>query len=205
MEKKMPVNQKNINVALKNYFHEIQVGMNKIRFTLGNDPVDRLSPEDGLSAILDWLIECRSRGNKLMFIGNGGSAAICSHMAIDFMNAGKVRAIDFNSGSLITCLANDYGFENFFAKAIEIHGRQNDIIFAISSSGRSQDILHGVIMGKKLGCRIVTLSGFNENNPLSLMGDVNIHVPISKYGEVEVAHTLILQFLVDFIKETPLN
>ena len=130
----MKTEPENLSVALKNYFREIERGMDSARFTLGTDPVNLLSHRDGLATLLSWLVECRSRGNKVMFIGNGGSAAICSHMAIDFMNAGKMRAMDFNGGPLITCLANDYGFENIFAKAIEVHGCKNDIIIAISSS-----------------------------------------------------------------------
>ena len=94
-----------------------------------------------------------------------------------------------------------YGFENFFAKAIEVHGCENDIIVAISSSGRSQDILLGVEAGQKLGCKVITLSGFNENNPLSLLGDINIYVPMLKYGHVEVSHYFILHFLLDCLAE----
>lgn len=186
---------------LKNYFREIEAGVASAQFTLGTNIVKSLAYQDGLTAILNLFLKCRSKANKVIFIGNGGSAAICSHMAIDFMNAGRMRAIDFNGGPLITCLANDYGFENFFAKAIEIHGLKDDIIVAISSSGRSQDILRGAEMGKKLGCRIITFSGFNEDNPLSLMGDVNVYIPMSKYGGVEVAHYFILHFLLDRLAE----
>ncbi len=194
---------KNLDKALKNYFREVGIGMDSARFTLGTDTAKPLSHRDGLTTLLDLLVGCRSEGNQVIFIGNGGSAAICSHMAIDFMNAGKMRAMDFNSGPLITCLANDYGFENFFAKAIEVHGRKNDIVVAISSSGRSDDILRGVAAAKNLGCQAITLSGFNENNPLSLMGDINVYVPTTKYGEVEVAHYFILHFLLDCLAKKP--
>lgn len=206
MEKKMTTEFENIDNALKDYFCNIERGINNARLTLGVDLLDLLSHKDGLTSMLSLMIKCRSSGNKLMFIGNGGSAAICSHMAIDFLNAGKMRAMDFNGGPLITCLANDYGFENLFVKAIEIHGRKNDIVVAISSSGKSQDILRGVETGKKIGCQIITLSGFNENNPLSLMGDINVYIPTSKYGEVEVAHYFILHFLLDCLsKINPAN
>src|SRR3989344_8826745 len=166
---------KNIDLDIKIYFRDSEKGIKKTRFTFRDDSIDDLSFRDCLNIIMNWLLECKSKGNKLVFIGNGGSAAICSHMAIDFTNAGKMRAIDFNSGPLITCLANDYGFENFFAKAIEIHGRKDDIIMAISSSGKSKDILCGVEAGKNLGCQVVTLSGFNQDNPLFSMGDINIY------------------------------
>ena len=195
-----------LDAALLNYFFRIKDAIYKssFRFRVKRNCILNtiyLTHIEGLSDILHRLTECRSRGSKVIFIGNGGSAAICSHMAIDFLNAGKIRAIDFNSGPLITCLANDYGFENFFAKAIEIHGRKDDIIVAISSSGKSQDILRGVEAGQNLGCQIITLSGFRKNNPLSFMGDINIYVPMSKYGEVEVSHYFILHFLLDCLAE----
>lgn len=196
---------KNFDLALKNYVLEIKKWIDNARIMLGADlfnPMSRqVSHQEGLDTLLNLLVECRLMGNKVIFIGNGGSAAICSHMAIDFLNAGKIRAIDFNSGPLITCLANDYGFENLFSRAIEMHGRKDDVIVAISSSGRSQDILRGVEAGKKLECKVVTMSGFLENNPLSVMGDINIYISASKYGEVEVSHYFILHFLLDCLAE----
>lgn len=193
-----------IDRALTDYFWQIRDAIYEAKFRLGNGSnamITYLSGADGLNSILSRLSACKERGSKIMFIGNGGSAAICSHMAIDFMNAGKIRAMDFNSGPLITCLANDYGFENFFAKAIKIHGRKNDVIVAISSSGKSQDIIRGVEAGKKLGCQIITLSGFKEDNPLFSMGNINIYVPVSRYGEVEVSHYFILHFLLNCLAE----
>ena len=197
----MTMESEDLKDAFEYYFCKIKNGIDNARFILRTSPTAPLLYRQGLKIIFHWLTECRSRGSKVIFIGNGGSAAICSHMAIDFLNAGKIRAIDFNSGPLITCLANDYGFENFFAKAIQIHGRKDDVIVAISSSGKSPNILRGVEAGRNLGCQIITLSGFLEDNPLSLMGDINIYVPTSEYGKVEVSHYFILHFLLDCLAE----
>ena len=156
-----------------------------------------------LEALLERLEKCRIDGGQVVFIGNGGSAAICSHMALDFTNASGIKAICFNDGPLLTCLANDYGFDNIFSKAIEMYALKNDILVAISSSGSSADILKGVRAARKLGCYVVTLSGFNDDNPLSRMGDANIHLPISRpqYGKVEVAHYVILHFINDCLNK----
>ena len=79
-----------------------------------------------------------------MFVGNGGSAGIASHLAIDFSKNGGMRAMAFNDPSALTCLGNDLGYENVFAKQIEFHGRAGDLLIAISSSGRSPNILNAV-------------------------------------------------------------
>lgn len=147
------------------------------------------------------LLKSRSSSNKIIFIGNGGSAAIASHMALDFSNAGKIRAVCFSDGSLLTCLANDYSYENVFEKAIEIYGDPEDILIAISSSGESINILNGVKAAKQKKCFIITLSGFMPLNSLMMMGDFNILVPIPRpyYGPVEMSHYIILHYINDLL------
>src|SRR4029079_16315729 len=83
-------------------------------------------------------------GNKIMFVGNGVSAGICSHLAIDFSKNGGLRAMAFNDPSRLRSRRNDLGYEIVFAKQIELHGRAGDLLVAISSSGRSPNILNAV-------------------------------------------------------------
>src|SRR5690242_2940649 len=107
--------------------------------------------------------ESHDAGNKIMFVGNGGSAGICSHLAIDFSKNGGLRAMTFNDPSALTCLSNDLGYENVFAKQIEFHGRTGDLLVAISSSGRSPNILKAVKAARVANCKVVTFSGFTED------------------------------------------
>ena len=93
-------------------------------------------------------------------------------MAIDFWKNGGIKAISFNDGPQLTCIGNDYGYKHVFEKPIEMFTDFGDILVAISSSGRSENILLGVQAAKLKGCRIITLSGFDENNPLSSMGGI---------------------------------
>ena len=88
--------------------------------------------------------EAHNAGNKIIFIGNGGSAGIASHLAIDFSKNGGLRALAFNDPSALTCLGNDLGYENVFAKQLEFHARPGDLLIAISSSGTSPNILSAV-------------------------------------------------------------
>ncbi len=146
-----------------------------------------------------------ANGGKLIFIGNGGSAAIAGHMALDFSNRGGLRAICFNDGPLLTCLANDYSYENVFLKAINIYANPEDVLIAISSSGQSENVLRGVDAATKKGCKVITFSGFDKANPLRKLGELNVHVSIPRpnYGLVEVSHHIILHFILDYILENP--
>ena len=154
-----------------------------------------------LQAAVDWAIEqaraTHAAGNKLMFIGNGGSAAIASHMAIDYSKNGNLRSQAFNDGSALTCLGNDLGYEQVFAKQIELHGREGDLLIAISSSGCSANILNGVEAARASGCRVLTLSGFGADNPLRRLGDVNFYVPSGEYGFVELTHLALCHCILD--------
>jgi D-sedoheptulose 7-phosphate isomerase len=141
--------------------------------------------------------EAHNSGNKIMFVGNGGSAGICSHLAIDFSKNGGLRAMAFNDPSALTCLGNDLGYENVFAKQIEFHGRAGDLLVAISSSGRSPNILSAVKAARAATCRVVTFSGFTEDNDLRSAGDVNFFVQSKEYGFVEVAHLALCHAVLD--------
>jgi len=140
-------------------------------------------------------------GGKVFFIGNGGSAAIASHMATDWAKNGGVRAMAFNDGSLLTCLSNDYGYPHVFEKPIELFGDPGDLLFAISSSGRSENILRGVEAARARGIAVVTLSGFDPDNPLRRLGQVNLWVPAHGYGPVEVIHHALCHAVLDAFME----
>ena len=85
-------------------------------------------------------------GKKVIIAGNGGSAAMASHVAVDFTKAANIRAINFNEADLITCFANDYGYENWVGKALEAYADPGDLVILISSSGKSQNISN--LLGK---------------------------------------------------------
>jgi len=157
-----------------------------------------LGQGEALTAIVGWARATHESGRKLMFIGNGGSAGICSHMATDYSKNGNMRSMAFNDGAMLTCLGNDLGYENVFAKQLDLHANQGDLLIAISSGGRSKNILEGVAMARKKGCRVVTLSGFAADNPLRKLGDINYHLASDQYGYVEVGHLAILHAILDF-------
>jgi len=138
-------------------------------------------------------------GGKIIFIGNGASASISSHMATDYWKNGGMRAVTFNDAALLTCLSNDCGYENVFGKSVEMFADEGDVLIATSSSGKSENILNGTIAARKLGAHVVTLSGFKLDNPLRSMGDFNFFVPDEDYGPVETIHLSIVHCILDSI------
>lgn len=155
--------------------------------------------DEAIELTIRMIVNQATFGGKLLFIGNGASASIASHMATDFWKNGGIRALAFNDSSLLTCISNDYGYEYVFEKPIEMFIEPHDILIAISSSGQSENILRGAVAAKKKDAKVVTLSGFNNDNPLRKLGDLNFYVPISQYGHVEVVHLSLCHCLVDLI------
>lgn len=157
--------------------------------------------DDGINKAVNLILRVTSKDKKLIFIGNGGSASIASHQAVDFWKNGKIPAIAFNDASLLTCISNDFGYDYVFQKPIEMFAKKGDILFAISSSGRSKNIINAVKSAKKIGCNIITLSGFDASNPLRKLGDINFYVPSHSYGPVEIMHLAICHCILDYIIE----
>ena len=178
------------------YYNYLAKSLNRV--TVTDEDGASLGQGEALTTIIGWARATHEAGRKLMFIGNGGSAGICSHMATDYSKNGNMRSLAFNDGAMLTCLGNDLGYENVFAKQIELHGMDGDLLIAISSGGRSRNILEGVAMARKRGCRVVTLSGFSPDNPLRKLGDINFHLASDQYGYVEVGHLAICHAILDF-------
>lgn len=156
--------------------------------------------DQAIGRLIRMFLEARENGKSLYFIGNGGSAGIAVHMAADFQKTGNFRTRTFYDPSLITCMANDYGFEHVFSKPLELYAQPGDVLVAISSSGNSINIINAAETAKKCHCKVITLTGFSADNKLYGMGDLNIHVPSFAYGIVESIHNLMLQQVMDEIK-----
>lgn len=137
----------------------------------------------------------------MFFVGNGGSAAIASHNTADFMKNGGMRTVSLQDASVITCLGNDLGYDNVYSRQLQALVRKGDLLVAISSSGKSPNIVKAVDTAKSAGIRVVTFTGFKADNPVRSKGDANVWVSSDKYGIVESAHQAILQQIVDTMLE----
>ena len=135
--------------------------------------------------------------SKVYIVGNGGSASIASHVSVDFAKVARVPSSTFNNSNLITCFANDYGYENWVVEAIKAYTNINDLIILISSSGTSKNIVNAAQYCKDNNIDLITLSGFTKDNPLSTLGNVNFHIESNEYNYIEMSHHIILLALVD--------
>ena len=144
------------------------------------------------------LLEKHRAGNGVVYlIGNGGSAAVVSHMLTDFINVCRLRVSTLHDPALITCMSNDYGYDNAFKQALQTMFRKDDILIAVSSSGKSANICNAAKAFKQAGGRVITLTGFNSDNPLRASGDHNFWLNSQDYGFVEVGHLFLLHNLSD--------
>lgn len=143
----------------------------------------------------------KRKSNNLFIFGNGGSSAIASHLSIDFSNNHKLKVLNFSDASFITCLSNDYGYENWMSKAIDMYGKKNDVLIVISSSGNSPNIINSCLSAKrKKFHKVITLTGFRENNSVRKLGDLNFWVNSMDYNFVENTHQILLLSVVDYLK-----
>ena len=152
-----------------------------------------------LEAAVDEVLSVRKSGKKVIIAGNGGSASIASHVSIDLTKAAGVRAVCFNESSLITCFANDYGYENWVKKAIINYADIGDLVILISSSGESANILNAAKQAKKIGLKLITFSGFSAENSLRSSGDLNFWCDSEVYNHIENTHQIWLLSMVDKI------
>ena len=134
-----------------------------------------------------------------MIFGNGGSAAISSHVSVDLTKNAKVRSICFNEADLITCFSNDYGYENWMSKALDFYAIKGDLVIIISSSGDSKNVLNAGKWCIKNKVKLITLTGNKDNNSLKKINKkgLNIWVNSISYNIIELSHLSILLMLVD--------
>jgi D-sedoheptulose 7-phosphate isomerase len=173
-----------------NYFSEY--------FKIIHQKLQTIAKED-LEEVANHAYSVHEAKRKIIVVGNGGSAAMASHVTVDFTKAANIRAVNFNEADLITCFANDYGYENWVKKALEAYADKGDLAILISSSGKSPNILSGARQAKEMGLTVVTVSGFGSDNPLRQIGDVNLWVDSTAYNIVEMTHHIWLLAIIDYL------
>lgn len=154
---------------------------------------------ESLVRLKELIASTKLNSRKLIIVGNGGSAAIASHCAVDFTKQARVRCINFNEADLITCFANDYGYENWVQKALEFYADDGDTVVLISSSGKSPNMLHAAKYAVSRGFPVVTFTGFAEDNPLKQLGRLNLWVNSRAYNIVEMTHQIWLLAVCDLL------
>jgi len=157
-----------------------------------------LDVHEGLSLVISSLLMIKTTRRKVMVIGNGGSAAIASHLQNDLCKAVQARSMVFTEPPLLTALSNDISYTAAYREQVNLWADNGDILVSISSSGNSQNIIDAVNVARDKGCHpIITLSGFSPDNKLRSLGDINIYIPSKEYGYVELAHSVLTHYISD--------
>ncbi len=151
--------------------------------------------------IYKLFIETNKKNKKIILLGNGGSASICSHVAVDLSKNAKVRAINFNESNLITCLSNDYGYAKWMEKALEIYHDSYDTVVILSCSGNSKNLVNAAKYALKKKLNLVTITSQTKNNKLKLINKkgLNIWINTKSYNQAEIMFNSILLMIVDLI------
>ena len=165
------------------------------------ETINGIDPE-ALERAATMVRQAHDSGKKVILAGNGGSAAMASHVAVDLTKAAGIRAVNFNEADLLTCFANDYGYEHWVARALGFYADPGDLAVLISSSGASQNIVNGAEQASAMGLAVISLSGFSPDNPLRRLGDLNLWAPSDSYNIVEMTHHVWLLAIVDYLTET---
>lgn len=183
---------------LINAIHDIKVS----RRNPGRDDLIEIDFDEGVKYGVELIGTTSKRGGSLIFVGNGGCAAIASHQAMDFLKTCGIRAYAPLDHSLLTCMSADFGYENVFSSSLDILARKEDVLIAIASSGQSKNILNAVLKMKGKGLTVITSSGFKPDNPLRQLGDLNFYVPSESYYHVENAHLYVCNSLLSFTEKS---
>jgi len=150
-----------------------------------------------LISLLKLIEKIKKKNKKIIIVGNGGSAAIASHFSVDMTKNGGVRCINFNESDLLTCFANDYGYENWVKQALKFYSDSGDLVILISASGNSKNIINAAKYIKKNKNKLITFTGFNGKNKLSKYGNINFVVNSESFNFIENTHQYWLLSLVD--------
>jgi D-sedoheptulose 7-phosphate isomerase len=150
---------------------------------------------------------------KILSCGNGGSAADAQHFSAELLNRFEMErpglpamALTTDS-STITSIANDYAYEDIFAKQVRALGRQNDVLLAISTSGNSENVNRAIVAAHERGMKVVALSGRDGGRMAALLGDddVEIRVPATRTARIQEVHLVAIHCLCDLIDTTLLG
>ena len=160
-----------------------------------------------IKQIADLMIECLKKGGKVILFGNGGSASDCQHIAAELIGRFKkdrtamaAIALTTNS-SVLTSLANDYGYEVVFSKQIEALGQKNDIVIGISTSGKAKNVAMGLKQAKKSGLKTIALSG-GDGGEITKLADVSLIVSSSITARIQEAHITIGHIVCELVEES---
>lgn len=176
---------------------------------------------DQIIATADLIAAAFKTEGKLLLCGNGGSAADCQHMAAeftsrlsaDFLHPGLPALALTTDTSFLTAYANDFDFDGIFARQVQALGKSGDVLLAISTSGKSRNVVRAAMMAKEIGIKVIVLTGRGETTesgklPLLQMADAAVCIPSDDTMHIQEAHLAVEHIICHLVeravfKETP--
>jgi len=161
---------------------------------------------DQIAQIAQLMIDCLKKDGKVIVFGNGGSASDSQHIAAELVGRFKKDrsalagiALTTNT-SILTSLANDYGYDVVFSRQVEALGKKNDVVLGISTSGKAKNVALGIKQAKKMGIKTVALSG-GDGGDIVKLADVSLVVPSKITARIQEAHITIAHIICEMIEQ----
>ena len=187
--------------------HEKKVNMEKIFLQSSNLIKESATLIPEIEKVLQIIINCIKRGNKIIVFGNGGSAADAQHIAAEFVGKFQKDRFSFpaialtTDSSIITSIGNDFSFENIFSRQCESLVNLDDVVIAISTSGNSKNIVKGLEMSKKRGAKTISLLG-NSGGIIKNYSDIAIIVDSSVTANIQEVHRIIYHIICNLVEKS---
>lgn len=185
----------------------IQLIKNRIHdhINIVNSMTNNIEMLSAIENASNLIIDTFTKGNKVLFCGNGGSAADAQHLAAELSGRFKfdrdplfAEALHTNT-SYLTAVANDYGYDLIYSRLINGMGKNGDVLVGISTSGKSKNIINAINMAKNHNMKIITFTGQNPN-PMDDLSDVSIKIPNHDTARIQECHILIGHIICEIIE-----
>ena len=177
------------------YNQTLAQAMNDVQ--VQNGAGETIAMDAALASLCQLARQVHAARGTMHFAGNGASACMASHMALDWVKNAGVRALAYNDLAFLTAIGNDLGYDQTFAQPVSWFADRGDLLVTISSSGNSPNILKAIAAARLKGITVVTFSGLKANNASRQAGDLNLFVPGWTYGLIECAHQILLHAWLD--------
>ena len=179
-----------------------------LRFTELTELIPQFEREanQSISLAANMIANAFSNGNKILICGNGGSAADSQHFAAEFVNAFSrdlnrraLSAVALSTDtSVMSSIANDFSYDNIFARQLEAHGKNGDILIALTTSGASENCIRAVNLAKTLGVQSISFT--QSKGQISRIADLSIDVPSSNTQHIQECHMLAYHVITEMVE-----
>jgi D-sedoheptulose 7-phosphate isomerase len=187
-----------VNLEMKNSIYNDTLDLNEYF----GEYINNINPKSlfsQLEVLKSKICQTSKNGGKVVFAGNGASAAIASHVALDFTKQAGIRSVNFHDPAFITAFVNDFGGEYWLSKACEMHVDQVDLVVFISVSGESPNLVNAAKDLAKRGIETICFTGKFQDNKLGIETNMNFWVDSHAYNIVECIHMIWLTSVIDMI------